>query len=82
MCTFVLLLTTFAQAVPYYLEGCNAGAAIFENDSMNGEQRKRKVNELGLQWLLDLIERVERAHSKVLIQTLEVYKSVKKKGEL
>ena len=42
-----------------------------QHNSMSGQERKREVNRLGLQWLLNLIERVERVHSKVLSQDAE-----------
>ncbi len=69
------------QAMPYFLEDCNADEATCsdlmsqdclqklncKHHGMSGTERKRKVNELGLSWLLDLIDRVERAYSQVLI---------------
>ena len=68
--------------MPYYVENCNAGEAVSEvsaapgsenfdesqRSCVSGPERKRKVNQLGLQWLLNLIERVRRVHTKVFVQ--------------
>lgn len=71
--------------MPYFAENCNAGESIFGNPvaadpqyvndggkgGMSGAERRSKVNELGMEWLSDLISRVESCHWQVTSDMFE-----------
>ena len=79
--------TLHLQAVPFFRQDYNAGVCSVQDalvlqstrDACSTEpgssDRISKVNELGLEWLTDLMERTETAHDQVPCLRIQSYET-------